>query len=143
MTIDQSRQSDKSASKKASRLYKLAYLSAGMICVALGFAGAALPLLPTTPFLLLAAFCFARSSPRLHAWLLDHKHFGPLIENWRRHGAISPKAKRSAYIVMAATPIISIALGAPPLIIFIQIFVLGASALFVATRPNGTNGAQQ
>ena len=64
------------------------WLSFGFIALALGMAGAVLPLLPTTPFILLAAFCFARSSRRFHNWLLNHRTFGPMIENWRQEGAI-------------------------------------------------------
>src|SRR5690606_8396288 len=60
------------------------WLTFGLVCVGLALAGVVLPLLPATPFLLLAAFAFTRSSPRLHAWLLGHRHFGPLIEDWRR-----------------------------------------------------------
>ena len=56
----------------------------GMAFVALGFAGVFLPLLPTTPFLLLAAACFARSSPAFHDWLLSHRLLGPYIRDWER-----------------------------------------------------------
>lgn len=69
------------------------YLVLGWIFVALGFIGAFLPLLPTTPFLILAAGCFASSSPRLESWLLDHKRFGPTLREWRLRGAIPRKAK--------------------------------------------------
>ena len=72
---------------------RAAYLAAGLFFVALGFVGAFLPVLPTTPFLILAAACFARSSRRLETWLLDHPRFGPLLRGWRERGAIPPKAK--------------------------------------------------
>ncbi|MEO0400111.1 MAG: YbaN family protein [Pseudomonadota bacterium] len=113
------------------------YYVGGLVCVGLGFIGAALPLLPTTPFLLLATFCFARSSPRLHAWLINHKQFGTLIENWRRHGAISPAAKRSALLVIAATPVISLLMGVSTMALACQVVVLSMSATFIATRPDG------
>ena len=65
------------------RLMRGVYLALGIGFVALGFIGAFLPVLPTTPFLVLAAACFARSSPRLENWLLQHPQFGPLLRNWR------------------------------------------------------------
>jgi len=64
--------------------------------VALGVVGAFLPILPTTPFIILAAACFARSSPRLEAWLLSHRVFGPLLRDWRERGAIPRHAKLAA-----------------------------------------------
>lgn len=69
------------------------YLAAGLLLVAVGFVGAFLPVLPTTPFLILAAACFARSSRRLEAWLLDHPRIGPTLRDWRLRGAIPRKAK--------------------------------------------------
>lgn len=74
------------------------YLVAGLTFVALGVIGAFLPVLPTTPFMILAAACFARSSTRLENWLLDHERFGPLLRDWRTRGAIPKRAKRAALI---------------------------------------------
>ena len=68
-----------------------------------------LPLLPTTPFVLLAAFCFSRSSPRLHAYLLNHRLFGPLISEWGQYGVISLRIKlfsSSMMLMMVSYPIL-------------------------------------
>jgi hypothetical protein len=71
-------------------------VSIGIVCVGLGSAGIVLPLVPTTPFLLLAAACFAKSSDRFHAWLLGHRRFGPVIRNYREKGGITRKARAIA-----------------------------------------------
>ena len=112
------------------------WLLAGLAALALGAIGVVLPLLPTTPFLLLAAFAFARSSKRLNAWLREHRTFGPLIDNWHRDGSIDRKAKRAAIIVIVATPVITWLLDAPTWIVVSQIVVLSASAAFILTRPS-------
>ena len=114
------------------------WIAAGCTCVALGAAGVVLPLLPTTPFVLLAAWCFARSSPRLHDWLLAHRLFGPLIANWREHRAISRIAKRASLLSMAAVLGISWVAGVDWHVLAIQAGVLSITAGFILTRPNGT-----
>ena len=107
----------------------------GASALLLGALGVVLPLLPTTPFVLVAAYAFAQSSDRCHQWLLDHPLFGSLIANWRVYGAISRRAKILTVISMMAVLLISIGLGVPPLILLVQIVVLGASGTFVLTRP--------
>ena len=113
------------------------WLVFGLVATGCGIAGAVLPLVPTTPFLLLAAYAFARSSPRFHGWLVNHPRFGPLIQNWQRHGSIAPRAKRLAMAVMAATLFSSWLLGASVRILTIQAVVLAGSAAFILTRPDG------
>lgn len=114
---------------------RLFWLVIGLIALGLGTAGAILPLLPTTPFLLVAAFAFARSSPRLAAWLDGHRQFGPLIRNWRDHGAISRRAKIAAMAVILLTPALSLALGFAGWIVAVQLLVLSIVAAFILTRP--------
>jgi len=118
---------------------RLFWRALGTLSLGCGAAGAVLPLLPTTPFLLLSAYAFARSSPRLHDWLVGHPRFGPLILDWQRHGAIARRTKLLALAVMAATPLVSWGLGVAPWILAVQVAVLSASGLFVATRPEGSS----
>ncbi len=85
------------------------FLACGLACVAAAAAGLFLPLLPTTPFLLLAGACFARSSKRLHSWLLSHRLFGPILADWQAHGAIRLRVKVVATLLastMVAYPIL-------------------------------------
>lgn len=84
-----------------ARAARLGWLLLGFLCVCIGFIGAFVPLLPTTIFMILGAGCFARSSPRLEAWLLDHPRFGPALVAWRAEGAIPRRAKRAACIGIA------------------------------------------
>lgn len=109
----------------------------GGMALVLGLAGVVLPLLPATPFFLLAAFGFARSSPRLHDWLVYHPRFGPAIRDWQAHGAISRGAKRLAVLAIAVTVAISLALGMPWPVLAVQGAVLFAVTTFILTRPDG------
>ncbi len=87
----------------ASTLARRLYLVAGSVALGLGGLGLFLPVLPTTPLVLLAAACYARGSPRFHAWLLANRTFGPLIEEWQRHRAIPYRTKLIAIAMMSAT----------------------------------------
>jgi hypothetical protein len=83
----------------------------GWVALVLGAVGVFLPLLPTTPFLLLAAACFVRSSPRTHARLLAHPRLGPFLEQWRRDRSVPLGAKRRAYALVVLCFSLSIALA--------------------------------
>jgi uncharacterized membrane protein YbaN (DUF454 family) len=72
----------------------------GFVFVGIGGIGLILPILPTTPFVLLAAACFARSSERWHRWLLNNATFGPMIQNWEQHRCVSCRVKLIAVISM-------------------------------------------
>lgn len=83
-------------------------LVAGIVSVGLGLLGAILPVLPTTPFLILGAACLARSSPRLHARLLRNRVVGPYLLQWNRDHSVPRRAKRKAYVVVVASFTVSI-----------------------------------
>lgn len=107
----------------------------GLACVGLALVGVVLPLLPTVPFLLLAAFFFARSSERLHYWLLSHSTFGPLIDDWHSRGAIRPRAKRIATLSIILVVAVSIILGLNLAVLVFQGVVLSCVLAFIWTRP--------
>ena len=118
-----------------SHAKRIALILIGFVSLALGALGVFLPLLPTTPFVLVAAIAFAKSSDRLHQWLVDHDIFGPLIADWREHGAISGRTKVISVLSMIAILVISTLLSVPTHVIVIQAIVLSCSAIFILTRP--------
>ena len=118
-----------------SHAKRIALILIGLVSLALGAIGVFLPLLPTTPFVLVSAIAFAKSSDRLHQWLVDHDVFGPLIANWREHGAISRRTKVISVLSMIAILVISTLLAVPTHVIVIQAVVLSCSAIFILTRP--------
>lgn len=115
---------------------RIAFLALGWAAVALGFLGVALPGLPTTPFLLVAAFAFGKGSPRMRAWLVEHAHLGPPIRDWEERGAISRKAKTLAVSMMAALFALSLILGLPLWVLIVQGVCMGGAATFILTRPH-------
>ncbi|RJG42281.1 YbaN family protein [Motilimonas pumila] len=84
------------------------YFCIGLLSLGLGILGIPLPVLPTTPFVLLAAFCFAKSSPRFHQYLLTHPWFGNMIQDWQQHRRLARKTKYKAIIMMTLTFAISV-----------------------------------
>ncbi|WP_084619893.1 YbaN family protein [Devosia chinhatensis] len=112
------------------------YLIAGLVMLVLGIVGAFLPVMPTTIFLIVAAWFFARSSPRLEAWLLAHPRFGSTLRDWREHGAISRRAKVWAGAGMAAGFSIFWIGARPNIWLWLVVAVLMlACASYVLTRP--------
>ena len=91
-------------------LVRLVWLFFGGLSLALGAIGAFLPLLPTVPFVLLAAFCFARGHPPFEAWLLRHPTLGPPIIAWRERGAIGRRAKIAALVGFTGSAILGLVL---------------------------------
>lgn len=89
-------------------------MALGWLAFVAGIVGIVLPLLPTTPFMLLAAALFARSSPRFHHWLLTHPWFGPPIVDWQQYRAIRRHARRRAVLFILLT--FSVSLAVVPLL---------------------------
>jgi len=89
-------------------MMRILLIMVGWLCVVLATLGVVLPLLPTTPFLLLAAWCFARSSPRFHHWLLHRSWFGSYLRHWQAHRALPKGAKPKAVALIVTTFAISI-----------------------------------
>lgn len=91
-----------------SRLVRATCVVIGTVALGFGIAGLVLPVLPTTPFLLLAAACYARASERLYTWLLGQPALGPIVTEWRRSRSLPPGVKSRALVAMAATFSVSI-----------------------------------
>lgn len=115
---------------------RVAWAAVGGLAIALGAVGVVLPVLPTTPFVLLAAFAFAKSSPRLARLLEENRVFGPVIADWRKSGAIAPRAKALALVMMAFVLVLSLALSASLLVLAVQAGAMAAATAFILTRPN-------
>jgi uncharacterized protein len=109
------------------------WLGAGLTSVALGAIGAFLPIMPTVPFLLLAAFCFARSNPAWEQRLLDHPSYGPPLRRWRERKAISRRAKVSAIGAMSVGAVVTwFTLGWPW--VGVSLAILAISGSWIWTR---------
>lgn len=120
---------------------KYMLISLGWLSVALGTLGAFLPLLPTVPFMLLAGWCFARSSEHFHGWLLSHKQFGPILRDWEENGSLSRKVRNRALLTLWLSMFLSMWLIGKPW----GYIVLGSlglfSSLYIITRPISGQGA--
>jgi len=131
---------------RRQRALRAIWVFLGALSLLLGVIGIFLPVLPTTPFVLLAAACFARGSKRFHHWLLTHQRFGPLVSDWQRHHSIPLRAKclalsmmwvsmgTSAWL-MRARPLASVALVACAAAVSVWM-------LRLPTRPPGASGNQ-
>ena len=118
-----------------SRPIRLAFAIAGTIALAIGLLGIVVPVLPTTPFLLLAAACYARASTRLYAWLLGQPTLGPIIVRWRETGSMAPAVKARAIAVVIVTFGLSIVLVDGLLVRGLLGLTGGIVAIFLARIP--------
>lgn len=110
------------------------YLVGGWASLALGAIGALLPLLPTVPFIILAAFCFARSSPQLERRLVEHPRFGHHILAWRDKGAISRRGKVAASFAFVVSILLSIVFAPWPWVM-VPILAMCVTGTWIWTRP--------
>jgi len=118
-------------SGEPKRFTRILLVSGGILALILGIIGVVVPLLPTTPFLLISAACFVKSSDHLYQWLINHKWFGKIIRNYREHHAISLAAKVSAVALLWLTILVGILYCSRN--IYIRL-VLAAVAIGVSTH---------
>ena len=117
--------------------HRIAFLCLGLLAVGLGLLGVFLPLLPTTPFLIVAAWCFARSSQKLHDWLYDHPRFGRLLRDWDAHRVIPLWAKLCAVSAMTASFFyMAFYRDMPPWLLAVTGVTLLGVAAYVVSKPN-------
>jgi uncharacterized membrane protein YbaN (DUF454 family) len=119
---------------------RLLWNALGFFALSLGVVGIPLPILPTTPFIILAAYFFSKGSPRFHRWILQHKKFGKLVRHWEKYGSISMQSKALATILILlalSLPLYFMAenLSQTSKVVSVSLTAIGWS--YVMTRPNG------
>jgi uncharacterized membrane protein YbaN (DUF454 family) len=125
-----------------SPLLRAVLLVVGTVSLALGVVGIFLPVLPTTPFLLVTAACYARASTRLYQWLLGQPSLGPVITEWRRSRSFPPGVKTRALVMVVITFTVSIALIDSLLVRAILLVVAAILLTFLYRIPTAPPGAE-
>ena len=118
----------------AWRRSRQALVALGWLNVGIGMAGVVLPLLPTTPFLLVALWAFGKSSPRFHEWLHTHPRFSPLLQDWQQERAVPSYAKALALLMMASSVIWLATSDTPTTVVLMVSGGLACVALWIVTR---------
>lgn len=116
-------------------MIRYVWLGVGGLFVALAIIGIALPVMPTVPFLLVAAWAFSRSSPRLRRKILNHPTYGPPVRSWQERGAVGRLAKIWAVVAMASGVALSLFIGMPIWVVGLQATICLAIGTYVVTRP--------
>lgn len=113
------------------------YYAIGVLSLIMGFIGVFLPIWPTTPFIIVAAWAFQKGSPRIHSWLVNHPVVGPPLVSWQSHGVISKKAKIASTVMLTIS--FSWVLYSRPIAftlkVFMALFAFGV-CVFIITRPS-------
>ncbi len=113
------------------------YFVLAWCCVGLGIIGAFLPVMPTTIFIIIAAWAFAKSSPEREQWLLNHARFGPALRNWREHRVIPLRAKCMAYSMITLSGVFAMfMLNAKPYLLAITLICLTAVVIYIHRQPS-------
>lgn len=118
------------------RAIRWIYITVGWVCTGLGILGAFLPVMPTTPFLLVALWAFSKSSPRLQKWLFDHPRYGKTLRDWHVHRAIRRDIKVIAVTAMAASVVMVNWMTDSMVAIFLHASLVTITALFILSRPS-------
>ncbi len=125
-----------SATLHRSRTVRWLLWLAGSVALALGLIGVVLPGLPTTPFVLLAAACYAKASPRLHGWLLQHRFLDPMVRDWEAHRSLTRRSKTVAQVSMVVMVGLSAwGLRERPVVLAIVLIAALVGVLVVARIP--------
>lgn len=137
---------------KTDILIKFMRLSSGMrivfwrslvvIFIVLGFIGALLPGMPTTVFLILAAWAASKGWPKMDTWLLNHPKYGPTLRNWREHGTVPRKAKWFASIMMLVSGVIMLLTNAPLMVKIFTDLIMLIVAIWLWTRPEQASNVE-
>jgi len=115
-----------------------------LLCLTLGLIGVVVPGMPTTVFILLAAWAAARSSTRLHAWLMHHRLFGPMLRDWEQGGLVSRKAKLSATLMMGLCALLLPLTAASVWVVWLSLGSMGAVLVWLWRRPEpGRSGGMR
>jgi uncharacterized membrane protein YbaN (DUF454 family) len=125
---------------RVSTSKRFLYLGLAYLCVGLGIAGVFLPILPTTPFLLVAAWAAPKASPRLDAWLHEHPRFGPMLRAWRDERAVPTRAKWLACSLLLLSWVILLVTASSPWIPVGTALLFIVVAAYVTTRPAPRRG---
>lgn len=123
--------------KQNNRIKSYLYLALGWLCFALGFIGIFLPILPTTPFMIVALWAFSKGSKKMHSWLLNHHRFGNSLRNWEEHRVIPIKAKITAFtFIMASATYILFFSNVPAYAAIMSVSTMACAITYVLTRPS-------